>query len=182
MSTDPSQIVADRLVDAVMSLTGFTESQVYVSIQAAYIEGQSPQTVQVIPGGDSPDEVDEGGWPGGTMLITRQQFDLVYWLRIKLDQFKRSEQVLENAARGTINMVAALRQGLLNTTLGGASLAPLRYERTSEVSWYDEDSGVAQVTVTFSANYAQELPSFPSIDLTGWHSTSSSSSSSSSSG
>jgi hypothetical protein len=169
--TEPRRIL-DKIIYGLRNALGWTNEQIYKAIQADYIEGQHPRVVQVVPGSVRIETDQIGG-----SLHRRMRIDLVLWYRVKLDPYKRSDRILDEAAEGVMDVMQQLWELLDMTTLDGVILGPPEYEGESDTSWHDVDSGVARRSLSISVSWA--TPRSTTLTMTDFTSSSSSSSSSS---
>jgi len=167
-------IIVDRIASGLRGKMNLTEDQVYSSIQAVYIDGQNPLTIQVIPGPIQTDGGGDGLQTGGA-LTRRMLIQLTVWYRGKLDMHNRSEQALIEANNGLMDVMEQIRQVLAYTTLGTFPLADdsgnliadgvnpllnsdiLKYVGESGTSWYDMDTGVLRRDINFSGAWSVVL-------------------------
>jgi hypothetical protein len=161
-------LIIERVVEGLRLLEGLNKNNCFQSIVPAYIEGQSPKLLQVIPGGFTNDAAPDGGQDGGGCNYKRMQISIVYWHVLNIDRPGRSDQVLVKEADGMLEFIEQIHDHLRWTFLGGLLYAPLRYEGETPTSWFDIDKGVTERTINFSAPFAEKWPPQPSLNLPAW--------------
>ena len=150
------RLFVDRVVFAIMKRMKTGEVDCYASLQAMYIEGQSPRVIQVIPGSVDTVGAPDGGQVGG-YLHRRMSLDIVLWWRTHIDAFRRSDLQLTEAAYGILDYMTNLREIFEFTTLGFL-VRPIFYEGETDTVWYDIDRHVARRTLRISGEWIVAWP------------------------
>lgn len=154
---EPNQEIVLRFLKGIRSKMSLTERSCYPSVAPAYIEGQEPTVVQVIPGDANPEEPGEGFQDGGA-LFTTLRITCVIWRRMKRDQHGHSQEMLMAEADGMMVLGEQLKTIFKQTRLGNILCQRVRWAGETAVTWYDIDKGVVRKDIMFLCSYAEELP------------------------
>jgi hypothetical protein len=156
---EPSDIVA-AFVKALQTLDVdpvLNDSTCYDIAAPAYLEGQQALVVQVCPGAVSPDGPGKGSQEGGalerTLMVT-----VTVWLRLKLDQHRRTAIAMRKYSNSLMTVCAKVRELLALTWLGDVLTEPVWYLGETATDSYDEDGGVYRRDIMFSATRGDALP------------------------
>lgn len=166
---EPASIIITRMVEGLRSGLSMNTNSCYQSIVPAYIPGQSPRVIQVVPGAIQNDELPNGGQLGGGCNLKRMQIQLIYWHVLNIDRPGRSEQILVKEQEGHLNFIELIHDLLRFTDLGGCLPHPLRYEGETATEWFDMEKGVTSRSINFSATFYEIWPAQPTLDLPEWH-------------
>lgn len=157
MADSTSKLIVQYLVDGLRTALNMNEANLYPVVAEAWIEGMEPLTVQVKPGGETPDGPGSGAWEGGGAQLKRMRVTFHIYKRLNTDEFKRSEQILTEESSGLLDFHKRLWDCLKLTDLGGLTYEILKWEGRTEASWVDKTAGWVQSSVAWSMPYADAL-------------------------
>lgn len=168
-------IIVDRISVGLRNKLILFEDECYPAAASAYIDGQPPFVIQVIPGAISTEGAGDGSQDGGS-LVRRIIITLSFWYRVKLDMHQHSEQALIEAEHGLMDRLEQTRDALVLTNLGSldptqpAGTPPvvlsadcLKYLSETVTTWFDYDKGVLHREMNFSGAWGIVEPTSVSM-------------------
>ncbi len=146
-----------RLMWGLRNTMQLSNDSCYVIFAPLYIKGMSPRTLQISGGGSVDDTTEDGGQQGGS-IQRRFRMRISFWNTVKMDMPLMSETALLEDALGFKEWMKSVRDRLGLTTLGGASLEPLRFDGETDPVWHDVALGVGVAYMNISATYRADMP------------------------
>ena len=161
MSIEPTSSTVNefilRLMWGLRNKLSYSDDSCYIVGMPLFVEGMSPDTLQISAGPLVNDTTIDGGQQGGGTQ-KRLSINLDFWHTCKMDMPRMSQEMLTEEAKGMNDWASRVRDALKMTTLGGTSLEPVRWDGETGFVWYAMELGVGRKTMTVSATYREALP------------------------